>query len=47
MIPDIGIPVLSNALIVESVDLGNLPALVVAPQDCYSGWVSDLEADQQ
>ena len=45
MIPDIG--VLSNALIVESVDLGNLSALVVTAKDRDPGWVSDLEADQQ
>ena len=44
--PDISRAVLSQALIVEAVDLGDLTALVVAAQNGYSVWEADLERDK-
>ena len=47
VLPDIGITVLSQALIIESINLGDLLALVISSQDGDSAWVSDLEGDQE
>lgn len=46
-LPDIGIAVFPQALIVEAVDLGNLARLVVASQNGDPLWVSNLEGHQQ
>ena len=45
--PDIGVSIFSAALIVEAIDLGNLPGLVVASQDGDSIFVPDFEGDQE
>ena len=45
--PDVGVPVLAQALVVEAVDLGDLPRLVVAAQDGDPLAVPDLERDEQ
>jgi len=46
-LPDVGISVLSKAFIVESVDLGDLLALVVTSENGDSVWVSNLENDEE
>lgn len=45
--PYIGIPVLSQALVVESVHLGDLPRLVVASQDGHPVPVSQFQRDEE
>ena len=40
--PHVGIAVLSQTLVIEPVDLSDLSAFVVAPQDGYSVWKSNL-----
>jgi hypothetical protein len=45
--PDVGVAILAHALVIESIDLGNLAALVVPSEDCDSLSVAHLEADQQ
>ena len=47
VLPNIGITVLSQALIIESINLSDLLALVISSQDGDSAWVSDLECDQE
>ena len=46
-LPDRAGSVLAQALIVKAIDLGNLPALVVAAQQCNSTGVPDLERQQE
>ena len=43
ILPDVCVAVLSQALIVESVDLRDLTRLMVAAQDCDSLFVPDLK----
>jgi len=45
--PGIGVAVLALALVVEAVDLGDLPALVVAAQQRHVRWIPRLEQQQQ
>lgn len=47
VLPNIGITVLSQALIIESVDLCDLLALVISSQDSDSVWVSDLKSNKE
>ena len=47
VLPNIGITVLSQALIIESVDLCDLLALVISSQDGDSVWVSDLKSNKE
>jgi len=44
--PDVGIAVLAQALVVETVDLGNLAGLVVTAEDGDALWVTDFEGDE-
>lgn len=46
-LPDVGVPVLPQAFVVEAVDLGDLSALVVASEDGDPVSVPDLERDEQ
>jgi hypothetical protein len=46
-LPHVGVPVFPQALIVEPIDLRNLPRLVVPPQDGDSISISQLERDEQ
>jgi hypothetical protein len=47
VLPNVGITVLSQALIIESIDLCDLLALVISSQDGDSVWVSDLKSDKE
>lgn len=47
VLPDVGVAVLSEALVVEAVDLGDLAGLVVTAEDGDAGGVSDLESDEE
>jgi len=47
LLPDVGVAVLAQALVVESIHLSNLPALVVPSQDSYPIAISDLQRNQQ
>ena len=45
--PNVDRAELPKTLIVEAVDLCDLPALVVSPDEGYSLWVSDLECHEE
>lgn len=47
VLPDIGVSVLAEALVVEAVDLSDLTRLVVAAEDGDALGISDLEGDEQ
>lgn len=47
VLPDIGVAVFSEALIVKSVDLSDLAGLVVPSEDCNALGVSNLEGDEE
>ena len=47
VLPDVGVAVLAQALVVEAVDLRDLPRLVVAAQDSHAVAVPHLERDEQ
>lgn len=47
VLPNVGIAVFSETLIVESVHLGDLSGLVVSSKDGDALRVSDLESDEQ
>jgi hypothetical protein len=47
VLPDIGVAVLSEALVVEAVNLCDLAGLVVSAQDGNALWVADLERDEE
>lgn len=47
VLPDVGVAVLSEAFVVEAVDLGNLAGFVVATEDGDAGGVSNLEGDKE
>jgi len=46
-LPDVGISILSQTLVVESVNLGDLTTLVVSSQNGYSVSISKLESNEQ
>lgn len=46
-LPNIGVSIFSAALVVEAVDLCDLSAFVVAPEDGESVWVSHLEGEEE
>ena len=46
ILPNIGIAVFSKALIVESINLSDLFAFVVASEDGDSAWISDFESEE-
>ncbi len=45
--PDVTVSVLSGALIIESVNLGDLPGFVVTSEDDNSVFVPDFEGNQE
>lgn len=45
--PDVGIAIFSEALVVESVDLGDLSGLVVSTEDGDAVAVSELHCDKE
>lgn len=45
--PCICIAILALALVVKTIHLGDLPALMVATQQCDMGWVARLEQQEQ
>lgn len=47
VLPDVGVSVLSKALIVKAIDLGNLTTLVVPTENCDATSVSYFQSDQQ
>lgn len=47
VLPDVGIAILAEALIIEAVDLGDLPTLVVASENRDSVLEAHLEAHEQ
>ena len=47
VLPDVGVSVLSQAFIVEPINLGDLLGLVVTSEDSDSVWVSDLEGNEK
>lgn len=47
VLPDVGVAVLAQALVVEAVDLGNLAGLVVATQDGDALGVADLKGNKE
>ena len=44
--PDVCVSVLPKALIVETVDLGDLARFVVASEDCNTLGIADFESDK-
>lgn len=46
-LPNVGISVLAQTLVVESIHLSDLPRFVVTTQDCYAIAVSQFEGDEQ
>lgn len=47
VLPYVGIAILSEALVVEAVDLSDLAGFVVTTEDCDSLRVSDLEGNEE
>lgn len=47
VLPDVGVAVLAEALVVEAVDLGDLAGLVVSTEDGDALWVADLEGNEE
>ena len=47
LLPDVGIAILAQAFVIESVHLSDLSRLVVASQDCDSILIAHLERDEQ
>lgn len=45
--PDVGVPVLPQALVVEAIDLCDLARFVVASKDGDARWVADLECNKE
>lgn len=44
--PNVGATVLAQALVVEAVDLGDLPTLVIAAYERDAVWISHLKREQ-
>ena len=47
VLPNIGISILSEALVIETINLCDLLALMVSSEDSDSAWVSHLKGDQK
>lgn len=47
VLPHVGVTVFTEAFIVETIDLGDLFALVVASEDCDSLRVANFEANKE
>ena len=47
VLPNIGITVLSETLVIESIHLGDLLALMVSSEESNVSWVLQLEAEQE
>lgn len=47
VLPDVGIAILSQAFVVEAVDLSDLAGLVIPSEDGDALGVSDLESDEE
>lgn len=47
VLPDIQGPILPEALVVKTIDLGDLARLVVASQEHDPGWIAHFESKQQ
>lgn len=47
VLPDVGVAVFPEALVVEAVDLSDLTRLMVAAEDGDALWVSDLEGNEK
>lgn len=45
--PDVGVSVFAEAFIVEAIDLGDLPGLVIPAKDCYAVSVAQFESNKQ
>jgi hypothetical protein len=45
--PDVCAAVLAQALIVEAINGGDLPRLVVAADQCYAVWVANFKAEEE
>lgn len=46
-LPDVRIAILAQALVVETIDLGDLARFVIATKDGYAGGVANLEGDKE
>lgn len=47
VLPNVRVSVLAEALVVESVDLGDLTGLVVSTEDSDALWVADLKGNEE
>ena len=47
VLPHVGVAVLAKAFVIEAVNLGDLPALVIASEDSDPFPVAHFEADEQ
>jgi hypothetical protein len=47
MLPNIGIPIFAKTFVIESIDLSDLPTLMVSPQYGDATLVSDFECHQE
>lgn len=47
VLPHVAVAILARALVVEAVDLRDLPRFVVSSQNCDAVTVSDLQGNQQ
>ena len=47
VLPDVGVPVLPQTLVIEPVHLGDLSALVVSSDQINPVWVANLQGQQQ
>ena len=45
--PHVSVSILSQTLIVEAIDLGDLSRFVITTQNRDAGWVSDLQRDKE
>lgn len=47
VLPNVGVSIFSEALIIKSIYLSDLLAFVVSSEDSDSAWISDLKADKE
>ena len=45
VLPDVGVPILPHALVIESVDLSDLDSFMVASQKADPSWEPDLQSE--